>query len=167
MYCFMLIFFFRSSTRPDTSAFRRLNFQTPNTYCPSAASSFYSRSRGTDVFVPETPQRDTYDYMHWQPEQSLPTGPLPLESESGTSIELQSMLQSMQHTIKSNLEEVKGKLVELDSRITSMEKQLQLEKNYRRRGTSSSSEESPSDRTRKRRTPFELQVSIFPIYVLS
>ena len=64
------------------------------------------------------------------------------------------MLQSMQHTIKSNFEEVKGKLVELDSRITSMEgKQLQLEKDYRRPGTLSSSDESPSDRTRKRRTP--------------
>lgn len=120
------------------------------------------------MFVPETPQRDTYDDMHWQPGQSLPTGPLPMESESGTSIELQSMLQSMQHTIKSNFEEVKGKLVELDSRITSMEgKQLQLEKDYRRPGTLSSSDESPSDRTRKRRTPFELQVSIFPVYVLS
>ena len=106
--------------------------------------------------------------MHWQPGQSLPRGPLPIASESGTSIELQSMLQSMQHTIKSNFEEVKGKLVELDGRITSMEeKQLQLEKDYRRPGTSSSSKESASDRTRKQRTPSELQVSIFPIYVLS
>lgn len=71
MYCFMLIFFRSSTTWPDTSASRRLNFQTPNTYRPSAASSFYSRSRGTDVFVPETPQRDTYDDMHWQPGNSL------------------------------------------------------------------------------------------------
>ena len=39
------------------------------------------------------------------------------------------MLPSLQYTIKSNFEEVKGKLVELDGRITSMEeKQLQLEK---------------------------------------
>ena len=59
------------------------------------------------MFVPETPQRDTYDDMHWQPGQSLPTGPLSIESESGTSIELQSMLQSMQNTIESNFEEVK------------------------------------------------------------
>ena len=40
MYCFMLIFFRSSTTWPDTSASRRLNFQTPNTYRPSAASSF-------------------------------------------------------------------------------------------------------------------------------
>ena len=167
----MYIFFRSSTTRADASASRRLNFETPNSYRPSTASRFYSRSTGsrvTDVFVPETPQRDTYDDMHWQPGQSLPTGPLSIASESGTSIELQSMLQSMQHTIESNFEEVKGKLVELDGRITSMEeKQLQLEKDYRRPGTSSSSEESASDRTRKRRTPSELQVSILPIYVLS
>ena len=100
---YVYIFFRSSTTRADTSASRRLNFETPNTYRPSTASSFYSRSTGsrvTDVFVPETPQRDTYDDMHWQPGQSLPTGPLPIASESGTSIELQSMLQSMQHTFK-------------------------------------------------------------------
>ena len=107
----------------------------------------------------------TYDGMHWQPGQSLPTGPRPVELESQENIDLQNMLQSMQHTIESSFEEVKEKLSELEGRITRMEeKQLQLEKD--RPGTSSSSEESPSDHQRKRRNPSELQVSIiFPVYM--
>ena len=131
---------------------RRLHFQDVSTGPATLqlpTNNFYSRSsttRFSDVFVPESPVRsECEDIPMWQPGQSLPT--------ASQHDDLQAMLQSMQHTVETHLEEIKGKLTELDSRIFVVEKnQKELQE------TPSSSGESP-DYHRKRKNPAELQVS--------
>ena len=108
-----------SSTR-STNSSRRLSFQATSVSNPSA-SSFYSRTsacRPNDVYVPESPERsDCVPIPLWQPGQLLPVAPQPPQQQNG----VQALLQIMQHTIESNFSELKGKLSELDTRITKVE----------------------------------------------
>ena len=107
------------------------------------------------MFVPESPARSEIEIPLWQPGQALPIIPQPSQQPD----DIRAILQSMQHTIESNFEDIKGQLSELESRISSVEKKQQ-----ELPCTPSSSEESV-DGHRRKRNPSELQVSKYTCLV--
>ena len=148
----------------NSAAARRLTFSQSG---PSNTTSFYSRSCGTlqsrdDIYVPETPERESV----WQPGQTLPLSvpyPQPQTFEqlndsadnhlpgSCTLTDLHGLIQSMQSSIENNFQDVKGRLNELEDRLTSIEskhKEFELQ-----HASPVSSSERSSEKGRKRRSP--------------
>lgn len=154
-------------------------------------SSFYSRTNATrqpfqpvdmnELYVPESPEHASMqENVAWQPGDMLPISnqhaspsQMPYSvaaspTQTSSISQIQSILQSMQSSIEANFRDVKGRLTELEARMTGVEeKQREVVNNV---GTpSSSSSESATEFGRKRRSPPELQVpsleTLFSVHV--
>lgn len=155
---------------------RRLCFSCPRK--EQNVSSFYSRTRQpfqpvdmNELYVPESPEHPCMqENVAWQPGDMLPISnqhaspsqmPYSTTSPNRTSSisQIQSILQSMQSSIETNFRDVKGRLTELEARMTGVEeKQREVVNNVHVGTPSSSSSESATEFGRKRRSPPELQV---------
>lgn len=119
----------KNGTRPPTNVNRRLNLDTPVGRHYFSGSRFYSNAND-DIIVPESPVRNAGDVDVWGPGQTIPIhSPIntpttfePCIVQHEKDFDLQSMFQSMQHTIESKFEEVKEKLLILESRVSDVEK---------------------------------------------
>ena len=113
-----------TAAKRTPSSARRLTYNTPQTHQHNA-SSFYSQPRGSrpalhqlsmnEVFVPESPEHNT------QPGQQLPLPPphpwqCSEQDHSSTSDaggELYTVLKSMQSSIESGFQDIKGRSLSL------------------------------------------------------
>ena len=130
---------------------RRLSFETPN---------FYARTHGSDLFVPESPARGSY----WSPGEILPTSSVTPSGPPAAEPGMDSMMQALQSSIDGNFTGVKTQLAEIDHRVHAMEeKQKQFNLQQSTPSSSSSSEDSVAGR--KRRSPSELQVIPYLLYM--
>ena len=121
-----------------------------------------------DLYIPDSPERTMNENtMTWQPGETLPVsrrpGPQPFSAEAqpsqSTSMsDIQIMLQSMQSSIEKSFDDVKGRLSDLEARMTGVEEKQQEVVNIANTPTLSSSE---NELSRKRGSPPELQVCSF------
>ena len=133
------ILFHFCSVLPGSKSARRLIFSRPQK--EQGTSSFYSRTAAArrpfnpvdmnDLYIPDSPERTMNENtMTWQPGETLPVsrrpGPQPFSAEAqpsqSTSMsDIQIMLQSMQSSIEKSFDDVKGRLSDLEARMTGVE----------------------------------------------
>ena len=120
-----------------------------------------------EMCIPSTPEHLQEDDS-WQPGDIIPTsasvesGSVPFSAQNqplqaNLMSEIRSMFQTMQTSIEKSFDDMKGKLTDLETRISGVEDKQQLAIVNASTPMSSSSE-SASEFGRKRRSPPELQV---------